>query len=617
MTAKTSKPVRQSKKPALQKSAETVSAKRQLADASVSHEPAENVPGEFESYGKVTCIREDGLYLRDFVDGIPGKFVRVCDDLWPQSMICNEDGTQRAYLIKFKNQTGEWVTREIPVEAFIDEKTLHKTLLKAGFTFALTESSKAAYVIKFFVEHACPTDKTSIRSRTPGWHMLPDGSSGYTQNGIVYGGTSEKFVLHAPHGQKLPEQSVGRKNEFLALMRLLKRDALAVLVVCAAFASVLLRPTGQSSKAIFLIGTSSIGKSILLKLASAIFSTIDKVMTWSGTDNGFEAHLAEHTDKPFVVDEVSQSNGRQFSQLAYRLLNGASKLRANSNGQTQSAVNTRTVLISAGEQSPFDLMRQAGMTIQKGQEARLIPIPVQEDYGVWSCVSEFSSGAEKSAEVLKRLPSLQAIAVKGFCRRVVPKIDDLAVTFEHVASDLADELRGDIVIDPNDNVPERVLQSFTLFAYAGLVAVHYKILPWTEHRIMRAIRRCYALWYTEYQRNQPIKDDALLMPVRAFLQSQRGNKFKPLKQWHEDSSGVVAGYEYESRKGEPAFLIHPPYFEKHLCGDHEAKAVLQALRKAGYLIEGSRGVPTLQVHLPGTDKRKSSFYAIRRSILLN
>ncbi len=557
-----------------------------------------------------TIVMHKGFGLH--VSGSDGSSLEACPDFSIKGIAVDANGQNPAYLMCFETLLGDEVTEAIPLAALASPEQLVKLLLSRGFPVPQNNIKQRGKAIKHYLEQNCPQDKPFVRAIGDGWMDLPDGTKVYLYGDSVLGGQSNRYqairlpASAAPHRQ-------GNRAAWFALLKLLQREPIAILAVCAALSAPLLGPLGFATLMLFLVGPSSIGKTILLTLVASIFDSPNDVLTWEGTDNGIEANALQRKDKPLPIDEVGQAKARQFAALSYRLTNTGSKQRANAMGKAITVQRTRTVVVSAGEVPPLELMTQAGMSPKQGQSARLVAVPAQLRHGVWDDLGKFASGADKSHYIQRELQNVHGIAGKQFCKQIAKDVDVYASTFDAMADDLAQEIYPDAQPQA-DGVPGRVLRNFALFAFAGLLAVEKQIVPWSDKNVMDAVKRGYASWLADYQARQPMQDATLLAPIRLFFQSQRSSKFKPLNTWRDNHEGTVAGFEYVNRKGEHLFLVYPTYFKQHLCGDHSPQDVLAALRKANLLREGPRNVPTLQVFLPGT-KQNASFYAIRPEIL--
>ncbi len=546
------------------------------------------------------------------VSGSDGRSLEACPDFSIKGCVVDANGQNPAYLMCFETLLGGEVTEAIPLAALASPEQLVKLLLNRGFPVPQSNIKQRGLAIKHYLEQNCPQDKPFVRAFSDGWMQLPDGTSVFVYGDSVLGAKSSSYqAIRLPASIASTRQ--GNPDAWHAMLKLLQREPIAVLAVCAALSAPLLGPLGFATLMLFLVGPSSIGKTIILMLVASIFDSPNDMLTWEGTDNGIEANALQRKDKPLVIDEVGQARARQFAALSYRLTNTGSKQRATAKGEAVAVQRTRTTIISAGEITPLEHMTQAGIAPKQGQDVRLVAVPAKLKHGVWNDLGKFASGAEKSHYIQRELQNVHGIAGKQFCKHVAKDVDVYAPTFAAVADDLAQEIYPDAQT-LEDGVPGRVLRNFALFAFAGLLAVEKQTVPWSDKNVIDAVKHGYASWLADYQARQPMQDATLLAAMRLFFQSQRSSKFKPLNTWRDNHEGTVAGYEHVNRNGERLFLVFPTYFKQYLCGDHAPKDVLMALRKANLLREGPRNVPTLQVLLPGT-KQNASFYAIRPEIL--
>jgi putative DNA primase/helicase len=573
--------------------------------------------------GPFTNCDELGLLMHS-----NGRNQQICRALWILGEIVDADGTKPAYRVRFRNRLDLGVNTEIPFDLIQEPMSLFKFLVHKGLIDELTAAKFRGQALRSYLAYNCQVDHTYVRIRDYGLNTLPDGSECYHLGDEVIGAQDGKYRAIAVKGNSTDVVISPTNNEseateshahamasWLALTTTLRNDMLAVLVICAAFASILLKHTHQSSKAVILVGQSSIGKSVLLWIVSALFMRKPRLVTWDATDNGLEATMAAKCDQPLAVDEMGQSNGAQVARMAYRAMNGVGRQRADTSGQAKPVAITRSVMLSAGEVSPFGLMRQSQQGIHKGQEARFLAVPVAEPHGVWTELGDFNNGADKSDWIRQQITAFQGAPGRELLQHVVPVLPQLGTEFQVDRSDLMREIASDTDFDVKDTVQGRVLDSFALFAFAGNIAQRYGVVDWTRKEIMVAIRRGFALWHAEYLKNQPVNAGALIQSVRVFLQSERGNRIKPLTEWADNYAGTLAGFEHVYRNGEAVFLLYPSYFNKHLCGKYPAEQVLTALKNAGLLITGPRGVPTRQVHMPGSNDERRSFYAVSKAIL--
>lgn len=544
-----------------------------------------------------------------------GRTQSICPSFDLLGKIVDADGRNPGYLIKFDSLLGKQEHVVLPLAVMNSADRIFKRLTDSGFEFPQENYKKRITAFCMYLEHFCPADVVYLRATRDGWITSPKGELIFVYGDRAFG--AESIGLKVFRAQETDAICKGSSEEWIALNKQLGNEPIAVLIACAALSSVLLYPFGLDSILLFLVGPSGTGKTAALKYACSLFDTPNSLLTWAGTDNGIEAAALQRQHKPFVVDEVGQAAPQQFEKLSYLLTNAAGKLRANSHGHAVGREQTHSVGISAGEIAPIDLIEAKGRHAKQGQVARLIAIPALMKYGLWDDLGDHKDGAAKTHYLLREIDRVHGIAGKRFCKLVAGRIKEHKALFETVSEDFARDICAEAHQEHDDTVPRRVLRNFSLFAFSGLLAIEHKILPWNEAQVFTAMRVIFLRWLAGYQARQPRTADSLLAPVRLFLESQRGSKFKPLNTWRADHDGTVAGFEHAFRDGEECFLVYPAFFSSQLCGEHSEAAVLGALKDAAYLRTGPRGVPSIQVNLPGGGKgMKRGFYAIRKAILL-
>ena len=539
---------------------------------------------------------------------------RICPPLKPLGFIVNSDGSNPAMRLKFRNRFEQICTVHIAVDIVYSPKKLLKTLVENGLDIECELTYLGATAINMYLRAKVPT-KTWLRVQGEGWMLLPDRTYGYALGSNLYCG-AKRFEM-APALAVVAQPKQGTVNTWLDITKQIRYDAAAVMMMCAGFASALLFPLKRDATFVVLTGRSGIGKTTILKLVSALFATPSSMVTWEATENGIEAATKRYQHQPFVIDEIGQGSAQVFAKAAYRLTNGAGKLRADSAGALVENKRNFSVVLSAGEQSPIDMMLAAGLDVKAGQRARLLCVSVSEKDGVWSTVEGYSSGAEKSKQITAALNECHGVAGEVFCEFIARDPSQLDADYAAAAAKLRKQIAANMTTTTGDGVVDRVLENFVLFAFAGILAVKAEAVAWTREHVVAAMQRTFALWRAEHEKSRTVTDEEIMNRLRLFFQSERCTKFKPFDQYGDEHAGVLAGYEQTPRGGgEPVFLVYPAFFEYKICGDLDKNAVIAQLRSRNLLVPGSRNGPTKQFHLPGVNNRSVSFYVIKQSILL-
>ncbi len=549
-----------------------------------------------------------------YADG-PKSSTRLCGALESMGQTTDPDGGKPAIRVRFRTHVNTIQFYDIPQEWLATSKKVLAELVKRGLVVEREQSKNLADAICMYLQTMMP-DKTWLRLTRDGWHPMPDQSLGY-----MYG---DKLFCANPKFEAAPWRSIfakvnvkGEAKDWLKLTRQLGDDYLVVTMVSAGFSAPLLKPFERDAIVLTVEGPSGTGKTTVLKIVGGCYGPPGDMVTWNATDNGIEAATRRYQHRPCIVDEIGQGSGKGFDKAAYALTNASGKLRADTSGNLQESSRNYAMVMSAGEVSAITRMRKAGLTVHDGQKARLPSLKVNGKHGLWDNVRGFGSGAAKSKAITSLLNDCHGHAGAALCAHLVQQLPNLHADYTKIAPKLRDHLSKGLTFDDKDGVFDRMRENFVLFAFAGLMAVDAQAVGWSKQQVMDAVAHSFAQWYTDHLQSQPVTDHAVMNHLRLFFQSQRGDKFKPFEQFTEGHKGTVAGYEHTGRtNSEPLFLVFPSFFENVVCKGFDLQTVLSVLRGQDLLVSGSRNVPTKQFHVPGTDNRNVSFYAIKQAILL-
>lgn len=539
------------------------------------------------------------------------KWQKLSAPAKPLGHVINADGSEPELLLQIRNRLDDAVKIKIGIKEFESPKSTVRALSNKGLDIEFTPEDSRAKFLHYYLRKNVPTT-VFIRTKADGWLRFKE-SLAYVCGHDIYGENVNFCVENVAASST--RNNRGDMNDWLNIMNLVGDDVLPVLMIGAALSSVLLYPLSRDPSIIVLVGKSSTGKSTILKLISALFDSPSNIATWETTANGFEAALALRRDQPLVIDEIGQGGAKLFASIAYRATNGASKMRANQSGQLSLGDRNRSMILSAGEVSPFDVMAAAGLSSTGGQRARILGIPSAMTDGVWSSVEGFESGASKSQMITELLTGSYGVAATHYCRYVGTRIKTIEAEYAAFADQFRAKIAGDA--DTSDSLVGRVLENFLLFTYANKIARDSKCVNWSIPQITAATRKGFLLWYSEYEKSRPITNDSILNQVKLFFQSNRNNSFKNLTDSSQEHQGKLAGYEHTFKNGENVFLVFPAFFEKSICKGLVLKTVLGILIDRELLVLGNRSTPTKQVHIPGRINRNQSFYAISQNILFD
>jgi hypothetical protein len=111
------------------------------------------------------------------------------------------------------------------------------------------------------------------------------------------------------------------------------------------FGAPLMRFTGFDGALVSLVGDSGVGKTLMLRLAQSIYGNHSELMMLrDDTKNALVSRLGVYGNLPLTVDEVTNIDGQELSDLVYRVTQGRDKARLTKNSEERKNVNAWNTL---------------------------------------------------------------------------------------------------------------------------------------------------------------------------------------------------------------------------------------------------------------------------------
>lgn len=383
-----------------------------------------------------------------------------------------------------------------------------------------------------------------------------------------------------------------------------------ILALSTAFAGPLLAPLGFESGGFHFRGTSSVGKSTALDVATSVWG-IEKG-NWNTTANGLEAVAALHNDGLLCLDELAQVTPEAAGKIAYMLANGKGKARMEKTLMARKPLKWSLMFLSSGEISLSSHMASEGIKAHGGQEVRLVDIEADagKGYGLFENIGSAASGDDFSKRLVNASKRYTGTAILAFLRNLA------ASPVTSLPSRLRPKWKSSLerILDgneyPNGEI-SRVAGRFALVALAGELATEWQITGWKAGEAVAAAKSCFVSWL--HSRGSGTSDgQKSVAQVRNFLQSQGGSRFIS----DSDSNRYIrdcAGFVYES-EGAREFCVYSEVFRRELCKGFEPKMVARELKNRGLLVtEGA--FDTARRQDPTNRKRRLRCYVVREGIL--
>ena len=568
------------------------------------NEPMIYADGRFELY-------HDGLFFVKYNDDDPAnitfKFKAfVCSPIEVIAKTRDTGSGTWGRLLQWRDDDGVLHTWSMPLALLQgDAREYRKELASQGLN--ITTNPKQRSYLDTYIQNY-PIHKRALCVDKLGWHdkqyILPDraiGSDG--KQLIVYQSANAINSTLAQQGTL----AQWRDN----LCKPLAEQSRFVFSIACAFAGQLLELLEYDGGGFHLLGSSSMGKSLSLKLAASVWGNPDRyVKTWRSTDNALEGTASEHNDSFLPLDEISECDPKIVGKTVYMLANGQGKGRSTTTGHNRIAKTWRIIFLSNGEESLQNFMAQAGQKTNAGIEVRVAHI---------------------DADAGKGLKTFDSLVLADTSEAQADKINELSHAYygsagiawlEHITSDKtattanAGQLVSDFMSQYSDLTAQahRVAKRFAIVGAAGELATQAGITGWQVGQATAAVMICLDNWLDNYGRDGEHEQRQIIEHIKAFIEQHGSSRFQPCHihtyQDFEPKINNRAGYHnYDT--GE--YYFSTSTFDE-VCAPFNKSKVLQVLDEAGLLNVTENDRKTCRVPLP-FKKNRQRVYAVKSEIL--
>ena len=551
------------------------------------------------------CVNESGVFFigaDKYGNALPPRW--ICSPLWVIAETRDAKSREWGRLLEWRDDDSVEHRWAMPLELLQgDGSEVRRELARLGLSIA---PGKAARDLLASYLQVWPVQARARCVERLGWH-----AGVYVTPGEVIGESGDLVVFQNAHAIEPALSVAGTADEWRAhVASLAAGNSRLVLGVCVAFAAPLVGIVDEDSGGFHLRGTSSTGKTTVLKVAASVWGDpAAYVRLWRATANGLEGLAALHNDGALILDELCQIDPREAGEAAYLLANGQGKARAARNGTARAAQSWRLLFLSAGEMSLTALMATAGKRANAGQEIRLADIDA--DAGVGMGAFEELHGHET--------PAALALAIKDAAARLhgavgLEWLRRIVADRPKLADFLADGIRQFVVeTAPKDAAGQvlRVARRFALVAAAGERATFYGLTGWHEGEAIEAARKCFRAWLESFGGAGNREERAALAQIRAFFEAHGASRFEDVTATNEPRIPNRAGFCRTGSAGEREFLVLPEVFRREVCHGFDARAVTKALLARGWLEPDKAGKAQRREILPGLGRARCYVFTPR------
>lgn len=502
-----------------------------------------------------------------------------------------------------------------------EAKDVRRMLADGGLRLK-SKSGSIDYLIDYL--RSCAPDRRFIIVDRLGWHKNKDGKLFFALKDKVIGQSQEEIIFNstAPD-EALPALEVsGTAEEWRDnVANLCNYSTRATLGVCMAFAAPMARLLDVPTFGIHLKGKTSRGKSTVACIASSVYGRFSSYKkSWQGTQTGMEGLAYNYNDLLLPLDEISNIDPKDVSNVIYAIGNEVDKNRGAKNGLNRTTKTWREVVLSTGEETVTEMLRKANLKAQAGLEVRMPSINAQATDDEEMGVNE-SFPAGYNAQSYKEL-------LEGNCKKYHGAVFERWIEFLITLD--PDNLREEYTRFRDSFIQEyrptnqnrRIANNFAFVAFAGELATGAALTGWEMERetsghswAREAVGICFKSALDIIGNGLPIEDkkalehiETLLLENRSnFLNGALGSSFAPSPCW---------GYRLligAPEVGE-VFYIPPTIFAKNFCAVMGEKETAQLLKKYGLLeTEAGRLKKRMQFSNDNTaENHRKPYYAVRQ-----
>ena len=486
-----------------------------------------------------------------------------------------------------------------------DAREYRRELASQGLSIT-TNTKQRSYLDTYIQDY--PIHKRALCVDKLGWHgeqyILASGSIGGDDKQItVY--QSANAINSTLAQQGTLEQW---RNE---LCRPLADQSRFAFSIACAFAGQLLELLDDDGGGFHILGSSSMGKSLSLKLAASVWGKPDSyTKTWRSTDNALEGTACEYNDSFLPLDEISECDPKIVGKTVYMLANGQGKGRSTTTGHNRIAKTWRIIFLSNGEESLQNFMAQAGQKTNAGIEVRVAHIDADagKDLKTFDSLVLADTGAAQADKIKELSQSYYGSAGIAWLEHIT---NDKAAT-----TATARELVSDFMSKYTDLAPQahRVAKRFAIVATAGELATQANITGWQVGQATTAVRVCLDNWLDNYGRDGEHEQRQIIEHIKAFIEQFGSSRFQPChSSAYQDFAPKIndrVGYHnYDTDE----YYFTTSTFDK-VCSPFNKAKVLQVLDDAKLLNVTEHDRKTCKVSLP-FKKSRTRVYAVKSDIL--
>jgi putative DNA primase/helicase len=558
-----------------------------------------------------TSSIETGLVEIKFDEKGDSKNIPIGNHLEAIARVNNPEGTDATLLLEFKTYYGS-ISRWSMSRGFLggDSRDITSELLRLGYHY---ERGRKKELLEYLHSLGSQIEQTYTVTDSSGW-------------------VGKSFVLpHKTHGDPdLRFRDVDPSPDVITEIKgTLQGWKDGVAARCAgnsrlifglgcSFAAPLLPIVDIESGGFHLVGETSNGKTTILSVAASV-TGVKAIPSWRTTDNALEGGLTAFNHLCMPLDELKQCEARAVGSVVYMLGNGIGKNRSNKNLVNRKSKTWLTIVLSSGELTIGDKMKECGQTIAGGQEVRLpdVPaIPKSSKYGCFETIHGATTAVQFVSALESEVKNHHGTALDDFLSKLV-----IAKADPQFASDLSKKvylIAAKLCEGTKDTAISRIARRFALVQVALGLAHKYGLLPFDIAQVDWAISTCFKDWLDARGGDGSIEiKNAIRLIEHLIASEQLGNRVRDVVRHkvngnQEDKSksmGKLLGYRFiDIDEVVKEFWVTAPIFDKEFCSGVNKTELVKELQRIGWLDLSSEGKTRQRT----MDEKTDRYYVFRK-----
>jgi uncharacterized protein (DUF927 family) len=512
---------------------------------------------------------------------------------------CTEDASgDHGLLVQIVTRKNKFVECFFAREEIATEKDTIKLLLKKGLSIPHLRDG-LCYAINYYLNNYEPEFK-AVGVDMVGWqgdntaYTLPFvGEPRNCYNTKQAGETPPEYILQQKTASPRILKKKGTLEEWKKTIgEVCRGNHLHTFAILASLTAPALKLLNEEGGFFHYVGSTSIGKSTILHVAKSVWGFRD-LGSFRATDNSLESVCKNSNDGAMFLDEMGEVDADALFNTVYLVANGATKSRADKNGNAKETKHFRVLVQSTGEIGLEAKLAEKKLQVKGGQLIRMAEIDADRGKGLNTfdvlninpdTKKPFISGREQ-AEFLKTHADLNyGIVIDSFMQKVVADIEDYKEALKKAkAKWLARELTGDEGVEI-----ARMAKRFSTIFATGMIAVELGIIPHSEAEIDSCIGEIFASWKDRFGTDSSYELKTIKADMRKLCVEQQYSRFLNADPNPEEKQNLPhnkAGY-WKTKDGVLyEYWIDTAVFDREVLKGRDKKVFFSLLVAQGYIIK--------------------------------